>query len=80
METKVDAAMVFGLGDLKLDPMANVSHQLEENLGGLHGLPRLLWLLKLESWRSLAIKCRCGELRQPDKCTLSSSIYLIFDS
>ena len=33
METKVDAAMVFRLGDLKLDPMAHVNHQLEENLG-----------------------------------------------
>ena len=25
--------MVFRLGDLKLDPMAHVNHQLEENLG-----------------------------------------------
>ena len=33
METKVDAAMVFRLGDLKLDPMAHVNHQLGGNLG-----------------------------------------------
>ena len=33
METKVDAAMVFRLGDLKLDPMAHVNHQRGENPG-----------------------------------------------
>ena len=32
-DKKVDAAMVFRLGDLKLDPMAHVNHQLGKNLG-----------------------------------------------
>ena len=31
-DKKVDAAMVFRLGDLKLDPMAHMNHQLEENV------------------------------------------------
>ena len=55
--------MVFRLGDLKLDPMAHVNHQLEENLG-VTLVYMDLWAtkiivgLKLETWRSLADKSR----------------------
>ena len=64
METKVDASMVFGLGGLKLDPMAHVSHQLEENLGVTLvyvdlWATKIAVALKVETWRSLANKCRC---------------------
>ena len=64
METKVDAAMVFRLGDLKLDPMAHVNHQRGENPGVILvymdlWATKIILGLKLETWRSLADKCRC---------------------
>ena len=88
METKVDAAMVFGLGDLKLDPMAHG----EPSTGGkswcdlgLHGSLGYQDYCGSENWRPGGVwrinaavqQPSCGELWQPDKCILSD--YNIFD-
>ena len=57
METKVDAAMVFGLGDLKLDPMAHVNHQLEKNLG--------VTLVYVDLWATkIAVAFESGDLEE----------------
>ena len=57
METKVDAAMVFRLGDLKLDPMAHVNHQLEENLG--------VTLVYMDLWATkIAVAFEIGDLEE----------------
>ena len=57
METKVDAAMVFRLGDLKLDPMAHVNHQLGENLG--------VTLVYMDLWATkITVSFEIGDLEE----------------
>ena len=57
METKVDAAMVFRLGDLKLDPMAHVNHQLGGNLG--------VTLVYVDLWATkIAVAFESGDLEE----------------
>ena len=57
METKVDAAMVFRLGDLKLDPMAHVNHQLGGNLG--------VTLVYMDLWATkIAVAFEIGDLEE----------------
>ena len=60
-DKKVDAAMVFRLGDLELDPMAHVNHQLEENLGVtlVHMDLRATKIAAAFEIGDLADKCRC---------------------
>ena len=57
METKVDAAMVFRLGDLKLDPMAHLNHQLGGNLG--------VTLVYMDLWATkIAVAFEIGDLEE----------------